>query len=166
MLKPFSNYLAGNREIIESKIATLPFDSPEFKNYMTLYERLQMTSITEHLEEDLHAATGPARARLYAQFIRYAALRERTTARTAREAAASQRQLDRKKRDQDRAARDLKRTQLMESRAAERKRKQQERQARQASSSAVHRRSNKVSPTHPLTDTENGQPTQLQTSIL
>ena len=161
MHKPFSNYLASNREIIESKLATLPLDSPEFKNYMSLYERLQMTSITEHLEEDLHVAAGPARARLYAQFIRYASLRERITARAAREAAAAQRQLDREKRDQDRAARDLKRTQLMESRAAERERKQQERQARQTN--LPQRKPIAPSPTHPLTDTHNAQ---LQTSTL
>ena len=166
MHKPFSNYLAHNREIIESKIATLPLDSPEFKNYMALYERLQMTSITEHLEEDLHAAAGPARTRLYAQFIRYASLRERITARASREAAATQREIDREKRDQDRAARDLKRAQLMESRTQERERKQQERQARLSRSPAAQHASDTASPTHPLTNNENAAHNQLQTSTI
>jgi len=102
MTKPVTQSLAVFRDHLASKLATLPPESDELSTLLTIYERMQSISISERLEEDMGNTYGPARDKLYAQFIRLAALRERIAARNAREKAAILRKLEKEAREKAR----------------------------------------------------------------
>ena len=126
MLKPVTQALTSFREHLASKFATLPPGSDELKTLMDIYERMQSISLAEHIEEDLSKTYGTERNRLYNQFLRVAALRERIAARNAREKAAILRKLEQDKRDTERKERE-----------ADRKAREAERQERESQSRAT-----------------------------
>ena len=119
-MHPITAALPSFREHLASKLATLPPASEELKLLLDIYERMQSLAISERIEEDLGNTYGPAREKLYATFLRAAALRERIAARNAREKAALLRQIEREnlaaeqaEREQQKRQRDAARDELL-----------------------------------------------------